>query len=210
MAKENKNANAAARITAKEKELDLYLRGAANLYGHLPPIQFIIVYNRYHKEQKLIKDDLMNMAAKLERLGGNYHIYENAIINTRPKQSIIDGVIAAQAGKQFYIPLQEEIISYADDDYFPISAQLLKLQGFITERYKSIKDDRLEYVLRDTEWVIRTEGSVEKLFKLYEKIGIRCKKLSDANLLSDIFMELSRSTRKWACCGYTLAETEKL
>lgn len=209
MAKDNKKDKVAVRITAREKEIDLYLRGAVNLYGHLPPIQFIIVFNRYHKEQKLLKDDLINMAAKLERLGGNYRIYENAIINSRPKQNIIDGVLAAQGNKPFYIPTREEIIFYSDDDYFPLSPQILKLQGFITERYSRISDDRLEYILRDTEWVIRTEGNVEKLFKLYEKMGIRCKSVNDASLLSEIFMEINRSTRKWAYCGFTIDEAEK-
>lgn len=69
------------KLTQRQQSIDLYLQACANLYGHITPRRFLLIYNKYN-EDKLLKDELLQYSNKLNRQANNYCIYTNAIINS--------------------------------------------------------------------------------------------------------------------------------
>lgn len=68
-------------LTERQKLIDVWLRCAANYYGHITPRAFLALVNRYN-EPKLLKAELMKYLNKLMRQANrNYCLYENAIIS---------------------------------------------------------------------------------------------------------------------------------
>ena len=98
------------KLTERQQTIDLLLQACANLYGHITPKQFLLIYNKYNSD-KLLKADLLQYSNKLNRQAKNYHIYSNAIVNTTVKSEVIDRVIYYQGNKKFYVP-DKEILPY--------------------------------------------------------------------------------------------------
>lgn len=197
------------KLNEREKEIDLYLRACANLYGHFPHIQFLIVFNRYHKEKKLVKDELLRAAPRLNKTQKSYRVYSDCTVNARADKNVIGIVLLSrEALNDFYMPTQEEIAAYADDGYIAPVKQLEQLREFITARFK-IKEERLEEVLSKTEWAVRTSGDLKSVAKALEKGGITCKTAADAQLMVNLLIGLNDDVRQWGRCGFTAAELKK-
>ena len=70
-------------LTPRQKEVDRYLRCAANYFGHITPRAFLSLFNR-HNKPKLLKAELMKYLRKLNhQTDRNYALYDNAITSLR-------------------------------------------------------------------------------------------------------------------------------
>jgi len=195
------------KLSERNKELDLYLRGAANLYGYMPTIQFLIVFNRYHKEAKLSADDLLKSAPKLNRTGrGCYAVYSNAVLSLRAGEEIIKQIILKQAEGRFYIPSKEEIALYSDNEYYELTGGVQRLIAFVEEKYSKFNEERRRSLIRETEWTVRTGQGFDRIFKSIKTLSPPIRSVSEADLLRDIFLEMCGDVRTWENCGFKKTE----
>jgi len=88
------------KLTERQQTIDLFLQAFANLYGHITPKQFLLIYNKYNVD-RLLKADLMQYANKLNYQAKNYKIYSNAIVNTTVDTELIDNIIYYQSNKKY-------------------------------------------------------------------------------------------------------------
>lgn len=198
------------KLTARIKEIDMYLRATTNLYGFMPPIQFLTVFNRYHKEAKLLKSELMLLSEKLNRKGNfTYFIYSNAIISDRVAEEIVDKAYAEQQGKRFYIPTEEEIRNYSDNNYFELTPQVKAFKDYISDRF-TFSDERLADLIRSIVWTITIGDNIDAVMKILGKKGVTFKSFDECQKVIPIIIDLINNTRIWANGGHTPTEMHKL
>ncbi len=191
-------------LTEQQKMIDLYLNGCVNLYGFVTPRQFLKVYNRYNTP-KLLKADLLRWAFKLERQTFNYTIYDNAIVSTRVPDQKIQQILQYQSDKKYYTPTQEEVLDYADADYYERTKELEELYIFLTKEMKVSAIIANSFV-KQAEWHIRIEDPIHALLQLLSDSGIELNDLQQANKLFEKIQNANNNNRKWANCGYTPIE----
>lgn len=104
------------KLTERRQSIDTYLQACADLYGHITPKQFLLIFNKYN-EPKLLKAELMQYSNKLNRQAKNYCIYNNAIINATVEPEVIDRTIYYQSNKKYYVPDREELLKWIDERY---------------------------------------------------------------------------------------------
>lgn len=192
-------------LTERQKIIDKYLRCAANLYGHITPRAFLVLFNRYN-EPKLLKAELMKYWNKLMRQADrNYCLYDNAIISTRVQSNKIDDIMYYQQGKQFYIPTEPELLRYESDNYYEATDFTRNMQEYLCKQLQ-MNVFSADALLRKLSWVIRTEEKNQQQMDLLEEFHVQLSGMKQANEFMMLLSDMSNNTRKWANCGYTPME----
>ncbi len=189
-------------LTERQKQMDTYLKGCVNLYGFVTIRQFLKVYNRYN-QPKLLKEELMKCADKLERISyADYQIYSNAIVNARVSEEKMDIILSYQSDKTYYMPDEQEILSYASPHFYEHTPQIEELERFLKREMK-INMFAVNGFIEKLVWLIRIEESMEAQCKLIEEFGIVPKDLDQAHALLQRITVVHNHTRIWANRGYT-------
>lgn len=191
------------KLTERQQTIDLFLQACANLYGHITPKQFLLIYNKYNSD-KLLKADLLQYSNKLNRQAKNYHIYSNAIVNTTVKSEVIDRVIYYQGNKKFYVPDKEELLNWVNEKYCPITPQSEKLKEVLMTKFKvsplaigSLMYELFHSVLIEER--MQAQSDILDKYNVFNKSSV-----DDFNtFFTDIFMGYVNNTRRWANCGFT-------
>lgn len=192
-------------LTEQQKAVDTYLKGCVNLYGYVTPRQFLKVYNRYNTP-KIKKEDLLKWGYKLERHSyDSYTIYTNAIVCSRVGKEKLNQICYFQEGKKYYMPSEQEILAYSNDDYYEKTEYTEKLYQFLTQRIKLSIFASNSFISKLV-WLIRTEEPISVQCGLFEPYEIEPKDMNEANQLLKIMKDLNNNSRKWANCGYTPKE----
>lgn len=197
-------------LTQRQESIDTYLRACANLYGHITPKQFLIIFNKYN-QPRLLKSELMQYAHKLNRQAKNYYIYTNAIINTTVKHEVIDKIIYYQEGKKYYVPEKDELLKWTEERYFPITPQSEELKDTFLNKFKvtSLAIGSLMYELFHSILIderMQAQSDIMDKYHVFDKCTV-----ADYNkFLSKVYIEYVNNTRHWANCGFTPMEMLKL
>ena len=198
-------------LTEYQKEIDLYLRSAVRLYGHIPPKKFLQIFNRFHKDHKLYKADLEKWAQKLNRQAKTYKVYTNAIINTTVPEEEIELTIYFQQGKPFFIPQSEEaFVKWASPYYYPETDQSKALKSYLITVCKvpflmtqALMIELTQSIMEDQ----RMQCQADILDKYNAMRLLSFKQAQDFVALQTDFFN---NTIHWANCGYTPYEMQKL
>lgn len=193
-------------LTVRQQRIDLFLRACVNLYGHITPKQFLLIYNRYGSD-KLLKADLLKYANKLNRQAKNYYIYSDAIINTTVNRKTIDRIYFMQSGKKYYVPPREEFLNWVDENYMLRTPQSEKLQEMFLNRFH-VSPLAVGSLLHALFRSLLIDESLQDEMDIYEKFHVFDKStIDDVNALWDeAFIEFANHTRRWANCGFTPME----
>lgn len=194
------------KLTERQQTIDLFLQACANLYGHITPKQFLLIYNKYNVD-RLLKADLMQYANKLNRQAKNYKIYSNAIVNTTVDTEIIYNIIYYQGNKKYYLPSKEELLKWSDNKYFPMTTQTQKLQKVLITKFK-VSPLVIGSLLYELFYSVLIEERQQKQMDIFDKYKVFEKSSVDDfnDFLCNTFMEYVNNTRRWANCGYTPIE----
>lgn len=197
------------KLTDRQQTIDLYLQACVNLYGHIIPRQFLLIFNKYN-EEKLLKAELLQFSNKLNRQAKNYRIYTNAIINTTVEPEVIDRTIYYQADKKYYVPEKEELLKWIDARYCPITVQSENLKNVLLGKFKvsplaigSLMDELFHSVLIDEE--MQVQSDILEKYHVFDKSSVD----DFNNFYCKTFMEYVNNTRRWANCGFTPNEMRK-
>lgn len=193
-------------LTERQKTIDLFLRSCANLYGHITPRQFLLIYNRYNSD-KLLKADLLRFSRKLNHQAKNYRIFSDAIINMREPIEVLADITMLQEGKKYYIPDREELLRWADDNYMPITPQSEKLRTDLLNKFHVsilsvglLTRELFHSILIEEE--PQAQMDIFARYHVFEKSDLR----TVSEFFTHTFMDYINNTRRWANCGFTPIE----
>lgn len=194
------------KLTQRQQNIDLYLQACANLYGHIMPRRFLLIYNKYN-EDKLLKGELLQYSNKLNRQAKNYCIYTNAIINSTVDPEVIDRTIYYQGDKKYYVPEKEELLKWVNEKYCPVTPQSEKLKETLLHKFNisplaigSLMFELFHSVLIDER--VQAQSDILDKYKVFDKSSV-----ADFNeFFCKAFIEFANNTRRWANCGFTPQE----
>lgn len=196
-------------LTERQQSMDQCLKACVNLYGFVTPRQFLKVFNRFNKP-KLLKKELLENAEVLEAYSGwFYAIYENAIINTRVKQDVINSIAHMQSGKEYYTPSQEEVSLYSKTNYYPRTEYTEEIMQFLTKTVKANVFAANNFIV-ELVWLTVIDEPMQERINLLNKYGITINNIRQLTVFTQLLKELNNNTKKWANCGYTPAELRQI
>lgn len=189
--------------------VDKYLRACANLYGYVTPRQFLKLYNKFNT-QKINKEKYLLWSEKLQNHSyEHYTIYSNAVICSRVPHRKIDEIIYYQKGKKYYDPSREELLEYANPNYYEQNEYANEMLNFLVNNMKLNKLIAQGFISKLV-WLIRIEELHNGENDLLENLGFTFKDMDQVNEYVMRLQNLSNNTRKWANCGYTPKELFKM
>ncbi len=198
------------KLTERQQTIDLYLQACANLYGHITPKQFLLIFNKYNTP-KLLKTELLQYSNKLNRQAENYYIYSNAIINTTVEPEVINRTIYYQSDKKYYVPAKEELLKWVDERYYSTTPQSDKLQDILLSKFgvSPLAINSLIYKLFHS---ILIDERMQAQSDILEKYHVFDKSSADDfnKFFVETFTDYANNTRRWANCGFTPIEIRRL
>ncbi|MCD8205240.1 MAG: hypothetical protein LUD29_01300 [Clostridia bacterium] len=191
----------------EQKNLDLYLRAAANFYGFIKPGKFLSLYNKYNSV-KLLKEDFLDLMYDYGPGRKHYKVYNNAIVNTQVSEEKISEIADAQEGKPFKTLTKDQFLPWADDDYFPYTPVCQYFTEYLT--VKQGLDAAKAYEITKSVYhnAMRGNDKMTYLSKIMTDAGVfNFDDLDEAQAFINVFMKfLNSGIPRWSNCGYTPEE----
>lgn len=197
------------KLTERQEAIDCYLQACVNLYGHITPRQFLLIFNKYN-EKKLLKDELMRSSVKLNGQAANYRVYSNAVINTTVEPHIIDKIIYYQQGKKYYVPMKEELLRWRDPGYCREFEQGERLREMLLSKFH-VSPLAIGSLYRELYRSVLTEDPMQTQSDILDKYHVfdKSKPKEFNEFFCGTFMEFVNNLPRWANCGYTPKEMRR-
>ncbi|MCD8201248.1 MAG: hypothetical protein LUD47_04185 [Clostridia bacterium] len=199
-----------AKGTPEQQNLDLYLRAAANFYGHIMPGKFLNIYNKYNGVH-LLKDDFLDLMYDYNPKGKCYRVYTNAVINTDVTNSAITRIAQGQEGKPYNILPKEQFIKWAVRDYFPNTPACQYFTEYLTVKCHATPAKASEATKNIYFSAMRGDDKMDRLTS-YLTAAVEFD-VNDMDLLTGLFGALmdflNGGVPRWMNCGFTPNELRK-
>lgn len=118
-----------------------YVISLTHLYGLVHKSKVVDIYNMQNSEQitemSLYSFQPEDLEAKFEYIQGDYFIHEAFL-----DKEYFEEELRARVGKPFYIPPQEELLNYLDDDYFDNEKEYGDLFDYVTKNFFPDDEDK--------------------------------------------------------------------
>jgi uncharacterized protein YecA (UPF0149 family) len=112
-------------------------------------------------------------------------------------------------GKPRYLPAKNEVLKYADWNYYEITPQIIALTNYLIEKF-SLDKDEAEDIADEIHELCVAQAKTQEIFDLLEKNSIHFESMEQAQELLNLIMEVHNNTRLWANNGHTPNELFKL
>ena len=184
-----------------------YAEAAANLYGVCPVRKLIEMINeqndvrltaeRFNRIVDSVSDKMM-LTWKVRR-GVRF---SDGLEGENPED--YEAFMESVKDKPYYMPPKEELLRYADIDYFEMTPQLEALKGYIVQRLGKV-EGLAEAIVDDIQYACAMEEPLGVIMEEFETRNIRLSKKQLHDLMP-LVMNVSNTTRTWSNRGFTPAE----
>jgi len=189
-----------------------YICALTNLYGHVSPKRVCAVYNQQNDVQLELADVEAYLKNPKQQIENRYvYIRGEEFLEERLYllEEKYEKLVAKQKGKPYYVPKKEELLKYAELNYWEKPAEYAELEVHIQTNFfpdqaatgRHLTTEIFEHIKRDN------VDDALQLFNHYEII-FEDKKESDAVLY--IIQRLNNNTRMKANNGHTPIELSKI
>lgn len=202
---------------AKWSELWEYFDAAARLYGVIPLRKLLEIYNQ--QNEPISADIFLRFAEILRHESCPYSILNcDALKHHAPMNDPLDWEIVAQhvysddiedyysftelqADKPYYIPVKNEFLRYADEDYYPQTTHVRDMRKFLNR----VMDSReaADDILLELQDMISIDIDPDSIFRIVADDGLDLKNEAEIEEFLSLFVELSNHTRKCTNRGNT-------
>lgn len=192
------------------QKLFSYARALTNLYGMYNVEQLIKVWN-YHNSDKITSREVK----KFMRNSGLWKIYFDCYIDVIFSTYFYDSsaeetfdFFAKADNIEYYMPTQKDIEYFSENDADNRSIYYKKIENFLKERLpnsEKIRNNILDQILFECV----TFGDPSEILDMIGDAGIIFTGIDEANAFLQLFMDLSKNTRKWKLRGHTQVEFYK-
>lgn len=204
--------------------LHQYFDAFSNLYGIIPLEKALSIYNR---QNAALQEDVFLQFAEIVRHEKHfYHIlgldelYRDYPEKANPMDRLIiqEGLISfdvddftqlyqAQQNKPYYVPLREELLKYADDDYYEQTAELIALRDHLRKKHRLSKEKATD--IADEMQLISYMGDATDLQLVHDRaehMGLIFRNQNELEQFFQHYFEMSNNTRTPFNRGYTPSE----
>lgn len=201
-----------AEFLAEKERFDLivkYCVACTNLYGIVPYAEVVGIFNQQNEKETCIEEVLANYQNMVLRevffeLQGEYFVHE-AIDGEEEFNALLD----RQSDKPYYVPAKEELLKYAEDDYFERNEAYRKLKEYISAHI--IKDeDAAEELCSDLQLVCCFGDGQADIMNQFLVRDIEFESEQQVYEIGQLVYDLNNTTRMWDNRGYTPKEMFEL
>lgn len=190
----------------RRDELNKYAVAAANLYGVISLDEFVDLFNS-HNEMKTDRNEVSCKLLPYLAAGIGYHIWRDYIAEESFAEDNYDGVIyllGDRSGKPRYNPSKEELLKYADWDYYEQTPQLEALKKKLDNLLDN--EDKVLDVIDEFHDLTIHGAMISKYMDVLNDVGVVFSGIEEANEFIMLMAEMSNNTRIWENYGHTPAE----
>lgn len=201
-----------AEFIAEKERFDLVIKycvACSNLYGIVPVAKIVEIFNEQNEEETCIEEilaDYHNLGLRVVffELQGEYLVHE-AIEGEEEFNNLLD----EQSDKPYYVPAKEDLLKYAEDDYFERNEAYENLKAYIVANV--LEDEaEAEELCSDLQLACCFgEGPADALNQFLAR-DIEFANEQQVYEIGELISELNNTTRMWDNRGYTPDEMHKL
>ena len=194
-----------------------YVSACINLYGVISIGKVTEIY-RNQTGKNLMDNELQNLAIDpyypLRHIGlcEDYLVCESLIVFCEDS-SEVEQLLQMQENKPFYIPDQEVLLNYSDDNFAEKNDQYEILKEYIMNKYIS-NEKIVEDFCKDIQLSFKMDFGFEDIASSInaniDQYGINLKSEKETKKFLAYAMNLLYNTRRWIHRGYTDKEVEQM
>lgn len=189
-----------------------YILALTHLYGAIKPDKLIEIYNSQNSEP-LDKEQFMRLFEKLISRNQSYAKAKGYIVDSYlwPEESPgeLEQLLLQMKGKPQYIPKREELLKYADEDYFEMTPQLIKLKAYILKEI--CRDaEMVEHLIDDIQLACTMQAASGDLIFEFERRGLKFQSMEQADIVVALMNDVYNHTRLWIYGGHTPVEMNRI
>ena len=187
-----------------------YLKAFANLYGIIPVKEAQAMLTKYESKKYSIK-----AFAEEEKITDSdkygFVLLDGQIV--APDVLYIDedfyeNLQKAQAGKNYAHLPKDELLKYADRDYFQKTPQYRSMTAFLADTLQIGMGDA-EAIAEEIAYMCAAQMAPDRVFMLLESRDIIFTGMAQYQKFLEHYAEMANHTRLWSNCGHTPAELRK-
>ena len=190
--------------------LDSYAMAAVHLYGAISQPDFADIFNRQNSQPTSV-EELFPALLRHVAAGAPYCFWEENIVCGEFEENDFEDVrdlLRQCGGKPRYIPEKDELLRYADWDYYERTPQMDALTAFLmNEGHQSRRD--AEEIAGEIQYACVVEAGMEQIFDILSDYGAELDD-SAVEAFVKVMMSVKNNTRLWANKGHTPNELAAL
>jgi len=114
-----------------------------------------------------------------------------------------DLLLNKKKDKSHYIPNQNELLKYVDEDYFEKTKAYNKLLNYVKKNFFNGNQEKAEYLLEDIHDTLEADINMQRIFDIFNNQGISFNDMEQANEVIGMIMALANNIRIWENNGHT-------
>ena len=191
--------------TRKERAdlIHAYAMAASNLYGVIPQGDLIRIFNTQNGK-KITEEELFSVLLRHISLKCGYALWDKYLVNDAFEANDyrdVPDLLKRVGGKPRYIPPKQELLKYADPDYYERTPEASLMRHYLLQD-ADLEPDLAEGVLSELHFAIVLEAKPVQLLDILRDYEVPL--LGDhMQIVLDILSGMANSTRLWSNNGFT-------
>ena len=199
-------------LARKERDglIHSYACAAVNLYGVISQEAFIALFNNQNGK-KLSHGELHATLGRHTKQLREYVLWQDYIINEAFCENDYEDVrdlLARIGDTPRYVPLKQELLKYADPDYFE-ATDYTRLMEHYLRTDTALDEDKIPELMQQLVYAIMLEYGPYDLLAIMKDYGVIVSP-GELGPITDLLVELSNSTRIWSLNGHTRREMSQI
>lgn len=194
----------------RSHQLYTYLMAAINLYGLITPAKLAEIIHAQNGDASVTEEELLqHVEGFLERTDQYFELRHGYIASLDMEDKEFEDLVDKVQGKPYYVPDRQELLNYADHDYFEITPQLAALREFVTKEFR-LDQGSAEYLVDDIQLGCSMEASLQDLLYEFERRDLDFTSQEQAKQTVALITDVYDHTRMWSNAGHTLDELRRM
>lgn len=199
-------------LARKERDglIHAYACAAVNLYGVISQEAFIALFNSQNGK-KLSPGELIATLGRHTQRPQGYVLWQDYLINEAFCENGCDDVqdlLTRIGDKPRYIPVKQELLKYADPDYFE-ATEYTRLMEHYLRTDTDLGEDKIPEIIQQLVYAIILEYGPHDLLGIMKDYGVIVPP-GELGVITDLLVELSNSTRICSLNGHTRWEMSQI
>lgn len=187
-----------------------YCQAAVNLYGAIPQVELIEIFNRQN-EKKTDRSEMFQVQLRHLTLDAAFCTWRDYLVSVSFEEdnfAELPELLSDIARIPRYIPERDTFLRYADERYYEKTLHTARLTTALQEVYQ-LTSEQAKSVVQDVVISIQSLVTIPNVLRMLTARGI----VITENLMPEfirVLTAIQRTTRMWTQKGHTLEELEQM
>ncbi len=183
-----------------------YAVAAVSLYGAISQDDFVALFNSQNARKTSI-DEIYPILLSHVFTDVGYCFWKEYIVGSGFEEDDfreVPRLLADRKGKPRYTPSREELLKYADWDYYEMTPPLTALKARLSEMISD--PEKVMDLLDEIHEMCAAEVKMQEYFDLLDEAGVVFDNMEQANAVIQLIIDVKNNTRLWSNYGHTPRE----